>query len=71
MASEPIYLTIQRRGDTIAMDLTEDSPVVPHGEVVAYSVQRLVIIPSRRHERAVTTVLVEGSGECAAGWEEG
>ena len=31
-ASEPLYLTILRHGETISIDLAEVTPVVPRGQ---------------------------------------
>jgi CheY-like chemotaxis protein len=33
LAPAPLYLTILRQGDTLAMDLTESDPVVPRGQI--------------------------------------
>jgi hypothetical protein len=33
MASEPLYLTILRHGETIAVDLTAENPVIPHSHI--------------------------------------
>ncbi len=33
MAAEPLYLTIMKQGDTVTMDLSEVSPVVPRSQI--------------------------------------